>query len=89
MFLPDEQIVCVDDKDPNLFCHFPSGYVVEGQVYRVIQMFPRGGVDIAGLPVFNYLLHEDVGWKATRFRRLYDPEEETDSESLELAATMS
>jgi hypothetical protein len=84
MFFPGEQVLCVDDTHPNPVCSFPNGYVVRGHVYTVIGISPSGGVQIAGLPVFNLISGNEVGWKAKRFRGRHEQDNVDESAGVEL-----
>jgi hypothetical protein len=68
-------------------------------MYTVAGVTVTGGVQIAGLRVYRTLpnlpmdelarhfteifFSDDVGWKRHRFRRLHDPEEDSENTSME------
>jgi len=79
MFSAGDTVICVDDTFPNPNCTFPKGVVVRGERYTVVGVTERGGVQIAGLPVFcapivieSLAPYLEVGWKPHRFRKLED-----------------
>ena len=82
MFKPSDQVVCVDDTNPNPNSTYPSGYVVAGSTYTVMGIADEGGVIIQGKPVIGRNSGQEAGWKRRRFRRV----EEKDGQDEELVA---
>ena len=69
MFKPSDQVVCVDDTNPNPNSTYPSGCVVAGTAYTVIGIADEGGLIIQGKPVIGRISGQEAGWKRRRFRR--------------------